>query len=220
VFDPTNPVDLAAVRQRLTAGRLRPYDASVGGCPRASLTLYEWNTRMSAAFFVPLQGFEVVLRNALSDALCAWHASRSLAGEWYDDPANIFGSESRENIEQAKRRILRRGRVLDPGRVVTELSLGFWRHLLGARYEQDLWTPALRHAFPGLRPQRRRDVADPVSRLHLLRNRIAHHEPIHDGDLAADYRGLLFVASAICPRTRAWIERTSAVPVVLNQRPN
>src|SRR5918992_4091731 len=110
-------------------------------------------------------------------------------------------------------------RLVTPGRIVAQLNLGFWRSLLTSRYEQSLWTPALRHAFPDLRPQRRRDVGDRVTRLHLLRNRLTHHEPIHRRDLAADYADLLFVVGGICPRTRAWIDQTSTVELVLAQRP-
>ncbi|MCO5973185.1 hypothetical protein [Actinoallomurus soli] len=102
---------------------------------------------------------------------------------------------------------------------MSELGFGFWRYLLSARYEQSLWTPALRHAFPELRPQRRREVADRVARLHLLRNRLAHHEPIHRRDLAADHADLIFVASAICPHAAAWIERNSTVTAVVSRRP-
>jgi hypothetical protein len=58
-----------------------------------------------------------------------------------------------------------------------------------------------------------------MSRLHLMRNRVAHHEQIHRRNVAADYADLLYVARAICPQASAWIEQTSTVQAVLAQRP-
>lgn len=219
MFDITNPAHIDTLRIRLTEERLASYDAAAGDRGVGSLTLYEWNTEAGAAFFASLQGFEVVLRNALHQSLTTWHAARHRTGHWYDDSDDVLEPRRREDIAEARWRILRLRRPVTPGRVVSELSFGFWRYLLTARYEQTLWTPALRHAFPGLRPQRRRDVADRVARLHLVRNRLAHHEPIHGRDLAADYADLLFVTSAICPQAASWIDRTSTVRTVVRRRP-
>lgn len=49
---------------------------------------------------------------------------------------------------------------------------GFWRVLLDARYQNTLWAPSLRHAFPHLRPKRRVDIYQRVDRLYSLRNRM------------------------------------------------
>ena len=39
-----------------------------------------------------------------------------------------------------------------------ELSFGFWRFLLSKRYQNTLWAPHLRKAFPGMRTQSREVV--------------------------------------------------------------
>jgi hypothetical protein len=220
VFDITSPSHLSTLRTRLTVERLTSYDALTDGCPIKALTLYEWNTAVGAAFFASLQGFEVVLRNALHRELTTWHSARKLPGHWYNDPRRILDDRRRRDIDDAQRRIRRMHRPVTPGRVISELSFGFWRYLLSARYEQSLWTPALRHAFPLLRPQRRREIADRVVGLHLLRNRLAHHEPIHRRDLPSDYADLLFVAASICPQASAWIDQTSTVLTIVAQRPD
>jgi hypothetical protein len=61
----------------------------------------------------------------------------------------------------------------------------------------------------------RQDVHAAVRDLHLLRNRIAHHEPIHNRPLSQ----LLTVAGWICPTTCAWIGTRSQMPALLKQRP-
>jgi hypothetical protein len=219
MFDVTNPSHMNTLRDRLTSERLSPYDLLTRGRQAETLNLYEWNTAVSAAFYASLQAFEVVLRNALDRELTQWHSSRERPSHWYDDPAKVLDPRRHRDIAKAQARLWVNRRPATPGRIVAELNLGFWRSLLTSRYEQSLWTPALRHAFPSLRPQRRRDIGDRVTRLHLLRNRLAHHEPIHRRDLAADYADLLFVVGAICPRARAWIDQTSTVDLVLAQRP-
>jgi len=87
-----------------------------------------------------------------------------------------------------------------PGKVVAELSFGFWRFLLARRYTASLW-PALRPGFPYLPSADRRELEAPVTRLHQLRNRVAHHEPL----IAEPCR---FATRTCCsswvPATRAW----------------
>jgi len=112
-----------------------------------------------------------------------------------------------------------KGYVLSPDRIVTELSFGFWRYLLAKRYHDSLWLPAIRHGFPHLRPQNRRVIAEPVERLHYLRNRIAHHEPIYLRNLQADIDDMRTVLGAMSPHTRAWAEAISTLPTVILQRP-
>ncbi|MGC9667099.1 hypothetical protein ACNTMW_11155 [Planosporangium sp. 12N6] len=103
-----------------------------------------------------------------------------------------------------------------PGRVVAELSLGFWWSLLAENYNRTIWQPCLRQAFPNARRGMLYASIDDVRR---LRNRIAHHEPIHGRDLPSDYRTLLDTAEHVSPRLPWWIDTTSRVPTVLMKRP-
>ena len=127
-------------------------------------------------------------------------------------------------IANAKDTLRRAGRPLDPGRIVAELSFGFWERLLsrgpaGPRnYEMMLWRPALHRAFPNAR-RRRADIHRPLPGLRDLRNRIAHHEPIFGRNLPVDYQTILDVIGWMCADTRAWVVHHSEVPVVLADRP-
>jgi hypothetical protein len=204
------------LRRYLSPERLAPYVDAAGGLGAAE-ELYEWNLAISAAFYEVLGAFEVTLRNALHGQLTAWHGQH--AGAWYDDPRRVLSDKSREDIVAARDRVRRLGWPQTPGRVVAELGFGFWRFLLASQYEKTLWTPHLRHAFPQLRPQSRREVHDRVVRLNRLRNRVAHHEPIHGRDLAGDHVDLLAVAGWMHPTVAAWIAGLSRVPAVLAARP-
>jgi hypothetical protein len=211
-------INLVVIRHRLSPERLARYEAASADLTGA-MQLYEWNMDTSAAFHGLLHGLEVVLRNALHEQMTARHSALGLPGTWFDDPLGILEAKSRRDIADARDRLLAQGKPINPSRLVSELTFGFWRYLLAARYERTLWTPALRHAFPNLRSRRRVDVARPVERLNHLRNRIAHYEPIYPRRLDLDQRDALDVVSAICGEWRAWLEQTSLVAGTLARRP-
>jgi hypothetical protein len=52
-----------------------------------------------------------------------------------------------------------------------------------------------------------------------LRNRVAHHEPVYDRDLHADWARLLDVCTRISPVFADWVRQSSRVPAVLHARP-
>ncbi|KLL12992.1 hypothetical protein [Protofrankia coriariae] len=217
--NPLSPSQASRLRRGLSPERLGPYERACGDDIVSAIALYEWNGAVSAGFHEDLGVLEVVLRNALHDQLMAWHLHRHGASEWWDDPAGILEARGHQDVVDAGFRIRRDGRIITPGRVVAELTFGFWRYLLSRRYETSLWTPTLRHAFPGLRPARRATVYDPVNRLVRLRNRIAHHEPIHNRPLERMHADLLRVAGYLDSDVRAWIQERSRVPRLLLSRP-
>ena len=188
--------------------------------PRA-LQLYTRNTQLSAAFYGPLQGLEIALRNALHRQL-----TRLYGAAWYNNPAAGFDLGGLERIATAKTEIERAGQSATPSRLVAALSFGFWVSLVGAggridptgsraTYEMTLWRPALRGAFPHHRPLTRKQVHQPLNALRKLRNRIAHHEPIFARPLLEDHQRILEVSGWISPGVRTWVERHSRVPQLL-----
>lgn len=94
---------------------------------------------------------------------------------------------------------------------------GFWRYLSSAAHEKTLWVPALHHAFkPGTD---RRDVDRPIGRLHNLRNRVVHHEPLLRSNVAGRLTDAIVVTSLIDPQLGQHLNATSRVPALLQQRP-
>ncbi|MGH8876304.1 MAG: hypothetical protein ACRD0P_03015 [Stackebrandtia sp.] len=215
LVEANDPVHLTILRERVSPERLSPYLRHGDGHLAGAFDMYDWNVAMAASLSEDLERLEVVLRNAIHDQLVGWHAARGGRGNWFDQ-RRMLEPRRNEDVETARRRLLH---PETPGRIVAELSFGFWRYLLTSRYEKTLWTPAVRHAFPQLKPQRRRTVHDRVQRLHQLRNRIAHREPVWRRDVAADHANVLTVASYICPHAHAWISRASTVRSVLANRP-
>lgn len=108
--------------------------------------------------------------------------------------------------------------------MVAELSFGFWRYLCTKSYLTSLWVPVLADAFgnhPGAGDPRavRSAVEDRIQRVHFLRNRVAHHEPVHHRHLEVDLHGIKEVAGWISTAANDWIVATSRVENVIHERP-
>ncbi|MCY4591378.1 MAG: hypothetical protein OXE86_12625 [Alphaproteobacteria bacterium] len=204
----------------LSRERLGTYLVAARENREGAVRLHVWNTAVSAAFYEPLQGLEIALRNAMNRRL-----GERYGDAWYDNGRAGFDRGALERIANTRAKLARDGHSDDPHRVVAALSFGFWVSLLGpggrmaagrrANYEMTLWRPALRGAFPHRAPMTRRQAHRPLNVLRTLRNRIAHHEPIFARNLVADHERILDVAGWISPATRAWIEHHSRVPTVL-----
>jgi hypothetical protein len=189
------PTDL---RRLLSPGRFDRYVAAAAGDDLAAIELYVWNNQMGGALHETLGQFEVVLRNALDQQLTEYHRRRLRgSGDWCPDAGMPWANPTRtgRTIDEARDRATAGRRFPEiHGKVVAELSMGFWRYLLAGHSQMTLWAPALYRAFPHMTPARRGPVYDRVNRLHGLRDRVAHHEPIHREDIAARHVDLLEVA--------------------------
>lgn len=107
------------------------------------------------------------------------------------------------------------------GKVIAELSFGFWRYLVAKRYQPTAWSRC-RGRSPYTRPDRARLTwtwTIECNAIHVLRNRIAHREPIFRRDLDHDHTDMLTLAGWISAEARGWIEGLSRVPDLLAQRP-
>lgn len=201
-------VEADDLRRWLSNERVRAYEVACADDPDLVVPLYQWNAAVAGAFFEELGHFEVLLRNAMHKELTVWHSRLKRSDEWYDDPEKALDDRRRSDILAARQRIAQKGAVETPGKVVAELNLGFWRFLLDQRHQQVLWAQALHRAFPGMPKRRRSEVQRRVNRLHRLRNRIAHHEPIHHEDLETMRRDLVQVVRWIDEGAASWLTST------------
>ncbi len=222
-FNPKAPTDtvLDALQVSLSPERLATYLSAAGNDRGQALQLYTWNTALSAAFYGPLQGLEIAVRNAMHRELSRQHGQA-----WYDDPQVGLDARALDRIRAAKDELRRGGYAIDPPHLVAVLPFGFWVSLLGRGgrapalsapkrdYDMTLWRPALHRAFPGAR-LRRADVHARLDYLRTFRNRIAHHEPIFSRHLAADHDSILIATSWISEAVRDWIAYHSRVPLLL-----
>jgi len=212
-------VDYQHLLELLTAERLGSYLAAAEGDIDAAFALYEWNIEVAAAALSLTAMVEVVLRNALDKEMRTWAESRDKS-DWLT--AAPLDTQGRSDIAKARERASRGRQTVTHGHVVAELNLGFWRFLMSRKYLTSLWIPSLQHAFPhatGDARLKQRILEGHTQQLQYLRNRAAHHEPLHHRDLRDDLKRSLQLAQAIHPTAGAWVAANQQLGQVLKRRP-
>jgi hypothetical protein len=204
--------------QRLSEARLSSYLRVSGGDLGSALELYEWNAAVSSAFFEVLADLEVVIRNAFHHEFDAWVQRRGFTSSWLENQHGILLPNAVKDISDARERLLRKKKQVTPDQIVSELNFGFWRFLLAKHYRTTVWPFVGQFAFPNLESRMVSDFSQRVARLHTLRNRIAHHEPIHNRILAQDLDDCFVVVGAVCTTTANWVRGRSRVLPLLDAR--
>jgi hypothetical protein len=203
---------LKALEKSLSVERMKPYMVLASDDKRLALKLYEWNTGLSESFYGLLQGLEVALRNSMHSVMCTAYGRE----DWYEVcPLN---ESHKETIRKAKARILGDKKVLIPGKVVSELTFGFWVVLTSPPYAQSLWDKTLHKAFT--RNLGRKSLYKRLDKIRKLRNRVAHHESILDRNLKDDFSIIVETVHWICPVTAGWLKAKNSFHVRYAEKPS
>jgi len=180
------------------------------------LTRYLWNMALCEALYPSLQAVEVALRNTLFSAAEAVYPFTRTPGHdqiacWLDIPGILLGDEPKR-VAAAKSRLRDVNLPLEPGRVVAELTLGFWTALFDVRYENTrvLWPRLFGQKIFAYAPKSKRSrkaLSPLLNRMRLLRNRAFHHEPIwHWKDLRDQHALALDLTGWMSPALRETVE--------------
>lgn len=188
---------------------------AAGGDAAFALELYGWNIQISEAFFPALGAAEVCLRNTISERLIQEYGPRW----WVNTRFHLLiGSKGKGIVLRTRNRLSRTG-VVTSGRMIAELSFGFWVQMLRPENVAALWTP-LHTSFTDLPPAVTYDqfYARCVE-ISKLRNRIFHHEPIIERDVMREYGAILELVKWISLNKSEWIKKYSRVAVVARTKP-
>ena len=191
--------DLQHLLAMLSPARLAPYLAECGGDRAQALMLYRWNLTVSAALLIPVHITEVMLRNAIIEAI-----SRAYGDKWPWSEAFIqslpnLDSKSDNNARNPRGllqlAIDKSGGGRNVERVVSQLGLYFWEQMLTHRHDRRIWVYHFNAVFPNAplgqgMPKNRNALQERVRKMRNLRNRIAHHEPIFPRNLDIDLIGM------------------------------
>jgi hypothetical protein len=193
-------IEAEHLEEALSLERFGRYLAWAGGDRACALNLYALNTRLSEALYIPLQMLEVALRNRIHAVLSA-----SIQPRWFEVPGLLGGTHQTDQVAEAIADLIRERKEPTPGRVVAALTFSFWTAMLGTSYET-LWQKDLHrigHRDDG-KGLRRKDLSAPMTPIRLLRNRIAHHEPILAWDLPKHHDAMLRITRWLSPPAAAW----------------
>jgi hypothetical protein len=149
---------------------------------------------------------EVALRNVVD-----WKLSAALGSNWYDNATALSVDAGTCQYQQAcmvsARETLRRARKSGTHcEIIAELNFGFWSSLFG-KGTHVLWG-TLRPAFQAGGVQRH-EIAQQLRDLRILRNRIAHYEPILAIPQGQRYASITTLTGWLSPSAAAWINTSS-----------
>lgn len=239
----------SALDQAISADRFATYLGAGAGDHALARALYIWDRDVSISILADIAILEVALRNAMHGVLSAVWGVR-----WYENPALVFDERTLGQLRRAWEELpapVRKDRSDSrlPGRLVARCMFGFWANLLDAggqagleprRTKVDyevLWRSALHSAFKGGPVEARAEGArytrpwahEALRTVNMLRNRVAHHEPLINGfplpgqaqRLSAidGHEACRKLARMIDRDLATWLDRSSQTPTLLATRP-
>ena len=181
---------------------------------------YFWNLRLCEALYPTLNAAEIALRNSINTALENYYNEYWFEDSWTDG-ARLLEPLQYEQVEDARSKLRKRKSPETPGRIVAELSFGFWVNLFNRPYEEKIWSlnnyALLRIVFPDSRRRDRRRslLRDRFAAINDLRNRVFHYEPIeYRKTLGKEHADILQAIGWISPVMRDSIKLYDRFPDV------
>tara|TARA_R110002124_G_scaffold285909_1_gene465326 strand:+ start:593 stop:1294 length:702 start_codon:yes stop_codon:yes gene_type:complete len=199
--------------------RLSKYLQESGGKNALALQLYHWNAKLSQSLYLPLQSWEIVLRNRMNEFFIYKYNDK-----W---PTNAqanrnFAGNDRNRLSETINRLTRAaGTQPTTDQIVADLSAGFWVSQFGRNYEAQYgWRNNLKYRIFVNDHSIDRQTADEICNDLLdLRNRVAHHEPIFHLPLDNWRSDLDFILRAMCPSTADYMASACSFKDVWNEKP-
>lgn len=200
------------IRGDLSEERFTPYMESAGWHEEYAFKLYLYNARLSKSFLYPLHILEVVLRNRINSIFCSVYGPY-----WPRDPSFIavLTQESKDALANG----IRRADSSNTEDVVATLTFDFWSNLFRPEYDRALWQTQMSVLLPN-HTKTRKEFQLVVKKFNKLRNRIAHHEPIHSMDLSKYHQEILEAIKWMSPPSGDWVKHHSTVNSVMRTKPS
>lgn len=104
-------------------------------------------------------------------------------------------------------------------KVIPELPFYFWQSMFTKRFDNKIWDMNFTKIFPNATPQDKATFYTDLDKLRKLRNRIAHHEPIFDRNLAENYHLILKIIRYRSYSTASWLASWENFTQLLSQKP-
>ncbi len=213
---------VAAIKAALSATRISTYEAATAVTtpddPKA-IALYAWNAQVSAAMLAPLHICEVVVRNAVADALDSVYGPN-----WPWVP--VFRGSLPRQGGYSPRSDLDKVASQQPttGKVIPELKFAFWEHMFTKRHDIRLWNGHIKRVFPEHPPSMtvrdlRKRIYQDLGVLRSLRNRIAHHEPIFTRNLSGELARMVELVRMRSTLVESWMVANQQASALILQTP-
>lgn len=167
----------------LSKPRLDRFLIATGNSKTKAQKLYRINLRVAQSFYPILNLFEIFFRNIVYYQV----SSHFTNPNWIIAEKTGFMNRRslrpsrfylKNSVLKAERKILRKGRIVTPGKVIAEQSFGFWTSLFDTHHYRLIGGVVI-HCFPNKPTNVNRNVLSlKLNRIREFRNRVYHNEPI------------------------------------------
>lgn len=193
----------------LSLERFGRYLTWAAGDRGRAIALYGLNTRLSESLYTPLQTLEVALRNRIHTVL-----AEAKSADWYAEGAGLLLVPNQsEQVAKAIAGLAQAGKPVTAGGVVASLTFSFWTTMFNKDYET-LWQQTLHRIVDPTAPKglKRKSFSGPLTPIRVLRNRIAHHEPILSWDLCKHHAQIMELIEWLSPAAKKWCCENNRFP--------
>ena len=125
-----------SLKKSISDERLAVYKAD-GADEKTAIARYIYNIELCKSFYLLINIFEVTLRNSMDNALVDFFNN----ADWNNVIPLL--STGLSMISDANLKIKRNGKKYSHGRLVAELTLGFWVALMGRKYNNQSFQYAI-----------------------------------------------------------------------------
>ncbi|RRD89377.1 Abi family protein [Conchiformibius steedae] len=207
---------ITELNESLSSERLGTYITYTHGNWDKATELYLWNMYVAGLFIPLLNLMEVILRNRIALALSAIHGPE---WAWQSGFQRMLPKKSHSSfcphseIQNLSKKYQKSKAI---GKLIADCKFAFWQHLLSRNYQHSIWNKHLYRSFPYLTANQNRDTLyQQIGAIREFRNRIAHHEPIFQRDLPADYQNIrAFLTSCQSPDFMAWLDSHQTIVLI------
>jgi hypothetical protein len=197
----------------LSSPRIFYYSSVTDGDVDKALEMYEKEIELSFYFLRDISHFEILLRNSYDKVLKEKYNSNWLLDENSPVSKKLFSNSgkdanlyNRQKIEEAK---IKSRKSSNHDKILAELTLGFWSRLTDNIHEHSLWSKYLHYAYP--KGTNRKEIHKSLEHIRIIRNRIAHNEPIRNYNILEESHNLFALAKSLNFDAGTYIEDTSKI---------
>lgn len=175
---------ISEFRRIVSSDRFDRYESACKGDTRKAMTLYRYNLALSQNTFSIISCFEIALRNAIDNEMKNKHGNNWLRN--FVQPNGVLDNTKCQRtakiIKKAYNNLLSH-KAYSHQKLIAEMEFGIWKYMFSTPQFIRSGAVALQ-AFPSKpksTPAQAIDnsyIYNELDGINLLRNRIAHHEPI------------------------------------------
>jgi len=220
MYSPLTPDELLQLPNVISSPRFATYLQAKNNNIEQALALYRWNLEVSAAFMGPLHLCEVAIRNGISDGIETIHGNNWPWSQGFvrSLPSPRRGYSPKFDLQQTS------SRHNTSGQVISDIKFAFWGRILTRRFDRSLWEGEFFNVFPNASQKAglvvaRENCRNEVEKIRLLRNRIAHHEPIFNRNVQDELARILKLVEWRNPTAAIWLSNIETVSPLIGRKP-